>query len=116
MRLEPFKCGRRKFLCLSKAFCNGRFRNGVAGVLSEVALLPQFIEPHDNLRIYAECRWQGLYCRLMVPRLARQRAVAIGMQANIRKHPNRRVGTSKACLCADRSYLGVRDVAGGTIK
>jgi hypothetical protein len=52
----------------------------------------------------------------MMSRLARQRTVAVSMQAHIRKHTNRRIDTCEACLSAHGPDFGVRNVACGSVK
>jgi hypothetical protein len=54
--------------------------------------------------------------RLMVPRFARQRAIAVSVQPDVREHPNSSVRVPEACLGADCQNLRVGNVTRGTVE
>jgi len=54
--------------------------------------------------------------RLVVPWPARQRSVAMSMQAHIGKHPDRRVRARKSGLGAYRLNLRVGDMPRGSVE
>ena len=74
------------------------------------------IQPNQCLGIDPHRRGQRLNRRLVVPWSARQRSVAIGMQAHISEHPDRCVRARKASLGADRLNLRVGDMPCSSVE